>query len=80
MEFGLKWVYMAGYELIRRLDRALWLTIVFKPLLTPKRATHIPKNAKIYQRALERQGLIGKGFLGSKFLNFQRHLARYQQH
>ena len=38
MEFGLKWVHMARYELILRLDGALWLTIIFKPLLTPKRA------------------------------------------
>ena len=38
MKFGLKWVHMARYELILRLDGALWLTIIFKPLLTPKRA------------------------------------------
>ena len=30
--------HMAPYELILRLDGALWLTIIFKPLLTPKRA------------------------------------------
>ena len=36
MEFGLKWVHMAWYELILRLDGALWLTIIFKPLLTQK--------------------------------------------
>ena len=36
MKFGLKWVHMARYELILRLDGALWLTIIFKPLLTPK--------------------------------------------
>ena len=41
MEFGLKWVHMARYELILRLDGALWLTIIFKPLLTPKRAITI---------------------------------------
>ena len=34
MEFGLKWVCM-GYELIVRLDGALWLTIVSKPPLPP---------------------------------------------
>ena len=28
MEFGLKWVHMARYELILRLDGALWLTII----------------------------------------------------
>ena len=38
MKFGLKWVHMARYELILRLDGAVWLTIIFKPLLTPKRA------------------------------------------
>ena len=30
MEIYLKWVHMARYELILRLDRALWLTIIFK--------------------------------------------------
>ena len=34
MKFGLKWVHMAGYELILRLDGALWLRIISKPLLT----------------------------------------------
>ena len=28
MEFDPKWVHMAGYELILRLDRALWLRII----------------------------------------------------
>ena len=41
MKFGLKLVHMARYELILRLDGALWLTIIFKPLLTPKRAIKI---------------------------------------
>ena len=41
MEFGLKWVHMARYELILRLDGALWLRIILKPLLTPKRAIRI---------------------------------------
>ena len=41
MEFGLKWVHMARCELILRLDGALWLTIIFKPLLTPQRAITI---------------------------------------
>ena len=47
MEFGLKWVHMAPYELILRLDGALWLRIIFKPLLTPKKVfkiTKLPKN------------------------------------
>ena len=43
MEFDLKWVHMARYELILRLDGALWLRIIFKPLLTPKRAIKIKK-------------------------------------
>ena len=41
MEFGLKWVHMGRYGVILRLDGALWLTIIFKPLLTPKRAITI---------------------------------------
>ena len=43
MEIDLKWVHMARYELILVLDGALWLTIIFKPLLTPKRAIKIEK-------------------------------------
>ena len=43
MKFGLKWVHMARYELILRLDGALWLRIIFKPLLTPQRAMKIKK-------------------------------------
>ena len=46
MEFGLKWVHMARYELILRLDGALWLRIIFKPLLTPKGAIQIQKVPK----------------------------------
>ena len=38
MEFDLKWVRMARYELILRLDGALWVRIMLKPLLTPKTA------------------------------------------
>ena len=38
---GLKWVHMGRYELILRLDGALWLTIIFKPLLTPQRGITI---------------------------------------
>ena len=47
MEFGLKWVHMARYELILKLDGALWLPIIFKPLLTPKGAIHIQKKQKV---------------------------------
>ena len=32
---------MARYGLILRLERALWLRIIFKPLLTPQRAIAI---------------------------------------
>ena len=47
MEFVLKWVHMARYELILRLDGALRLRIIFKPLLTPKGAI---KTKKKYQQ------------------------------
>ena len=47
MKFGLKWLHMARYELILRLDGALWLRIIFKPLLTPKMT---PKNQKMTQK------------------------------
>ena len=40
-EFGLKCVHMARYELILKLDGALWLTIIFKTSLTPGRAIKI---------------------------------------
>ena len=46
MEFDLKWVHMARYELILRLDGALWLRIMFTPLLTQKRAIQIQKLSK----------------------------------
>ena len=46
MIFGLKWVYMARYELILRLDGALWLTIISKTPLTPRKAMEGPKNPK----------------------------------
>ena len=39
--FGLKWVHMARYELISTQDGAIWLTIIFKPLLTPQNAIKI---------------------------------------
>ena len=43
MEFDLKWVHMARYELILKLDGALWLRIIFKPLLTQKWPIQIQK-------------------------------------
>ena len=36
MEFDVKRVHMAQYELILKLQGNLWLRITFKPLLTPK--------------------------------------------
>ena len=55
MEIDLKWVHMARYELILRLDGALWLRIIFKPLLTPKKAykksKNYPKEVKAALRA-----------------------------
>ena len=46
MEIGLKWVHMARYEPILRLDGALWLTIISKALLTPQKAMKDQKNPK----------------------------------
>ena len=43
MEFYLKWVHTARYELILRLDGALWLRIISKPLLTQIWFSKIPK-------------------------------------
>ena len=46
MEIGLKWVHVARYELILKLDGALWLRIIFKPLLTPKGAIQMPNKSQ----------------------------------
>ena len=43
MKICLKWVHMARYELILRQNGALWLRIIFIPLLTKKRAINIKK-------------------------------------
>ena len=43
MKFGLKWVHMARYELILKLDGALWLTIISEPPLTLKMAMEGPE-------------------------------------
>ena len=48
MEFSLKWVHMSRYELILRLDAALWLTIISKTPLTPRRAIKIQNRPKNY--------------------------------
>ena len=58
MKFGLKWVHMARYELILRLDGALWLTIIFKPLLTPKRAFTIQFESYFWMFVTENVSMI----------------------
>ena len=58
MEFGLKWVHMARYGLILKLDGALWLTIIFKPLLTLKGAIKDPKNLKKVLKSVPNQPRI----------------------
>ena len=58
MKFGLKWVHMARYELILRLDGALWLTIIFKPLLTPKRAFTIQFESYFWMFVTEKVSMI----------------------
>ena len=58
MKFGLKWVHMGRYELILRLDGALWLTIIFKPLLTPKRAITIQFESYFWLFVTEKVSMI----------------------
>ena len=41
--FGLKWIHMVRYELIFSQDGAIWLRIIFGPLLTPKMVIRIQK-------------------------------------
>ena len=53
MEFCLKWVHMARYELILKLDGALWHTIISGPLLTPKKAMESSKIGKNVKTLLE---------------------------
>ena len=57
MQFGLKWVHMAQYELILRLDGAIWLRIIFKPLLTLERAMEGPKILKESKMAPRREAI-----------------------
>ena len=64
MKFGLKWVHMARYELILRLDGALWLTIIFKPLLTPKRAFTIQFESYFWMFVTENVSMIWNVTLG----------------
>ena len=46
MKIGLKWIHKGRYELILRLDGALWVRIILKPLLTPKGAINIKNKTK----------------------------------
>ena len=58
MAFGLKWVHMGRYGMILRQDRALWLTIIFKPLLTPQRAITIQFQSYFWMFATEKVSMI----------------------
>ena len=49
---------MARCELILRLDGALWLTIIFKPLLTPQRAITIQFESYFWMFGTERVPVI----------------------
>ena len=46
MEFDLKWVHMAQYELILRLEGAIWLTIISKTPPGPRKAMQRPNKSK----------------------------------
>ena len=74
MEFGLKWVHMARYELILRLDGALWLTIIFKPLLTPKRAITIQFESDFWLFVTEKVSMIWNVSFMQHSLNLHVHL------
>ena len=54
MKIGLKWVHMARYGLILRLERALWLPIIFKPL-DPKRGYKNQKKSKKVLKSVPNQ-------------------------
>ena len=47
IKFGLKWVHVARYELILKLDGALWLRIISNTPLTPRRAIKIQNQQTI---------------------------------
>ena len=53
MKIDLKWVHIAWYELILRLDGALWHTIISGPLLTPKRPMESSNIRKKIKNLLE---------------------------
>ena len=57
-----KWVHMARYELILRLEGALWLRIILKPLLTPKgvmESSNIRKKVKNLLELAKLRGPMG---------------------
>ena len=58
MKIALKWVHMARYGVIFKLDGALWLTIIFKPLLTPKRAVTIQFESYFWLFVTEKVSMI----------------------
>ena len=68
IEFGLKWVHMARYELILKLDRALWLTIIFKLLLTSQRAFTIQFECYFWMFVTENVSMIWNVTVDSEFL------------
>ena len=49
---------MARYELKLKLDGALWLTIIFKPLLNPKRAISIQFESYVWLFVTEKVFMI----------------------
>ena len=61
MEFALKWVHMSRYGVILRLDGALWLPIILKPLLTPKGAVESSKIRKKSKKSSRAGQACGKG-------------------
>ena len=85
MEFCLKWVHMGRYELILRLDGALWLPIIFKPLLTPKRAITIQFESYFWLFVTEKVSMTWNvragmaGLWGGSLTNNEANLARGQE-
>ena len=61
MKFDLKWIQMARYELILRLVRGIWLRIILKPLLTPKRPWNDQVKNKVKDILAKLHALCGKG-------------------
>ena len=61
MEFDLKWIHMAPYELILRQEEAILLRIISEPLPTPKR---VMKGQKI-QKNLKSSEEGGNPFTGT---------------